>query len=467
MKVEFRRIIVVTLWIFFLFPLFLLSSQSVSSLLAFFKSRSIPVEDISVQSDSVTLKLHYKDVVDSADDDMQSHVLAIVRKVAEEWESSKNVVIEVYDTGELISEVSFDAHDAFAFARGNMQEEDLFLKMVVKEHISAEDLLSSLIPFEEMDSEKPVKTIYTSAPDLTEKESDQNHAGDPDLDSESERAEDESTVVDNTQELSQLDKTKLDKKVLEAYVNDRLTAYVGAVFVRHEGEGIKLLGVLEDSPAYNTGLQEGDVILEVENISVRDKGAQPEEFPGIVQKLPPDRPLRFHNEREGKKFDVWIKPLRVDEEQRAAFNAEVQEKFGSDYARGKQLMDQENFDGAIEYFQSSLESNSRVMESCQGLGICFFHLGRHKEARKYCENALKLDDKQPLSWFYGALNMDALNRKNGAMDGYKRYLKLNHDNAEMNAFARERLEQLRQGRRFDWNKRLLDVIDAIRKEIKN
>ena len=63
--------------------------------------------------------------------------------------------------------------------------------------------------------------------------------------------------------------------------------------------------------------------------------------------------------------------------------------------------------------------------------------------------------------------MDALNRRNGAIDGYKRYLKLNHDNAEMKAFARERLEQLRQGRRFDWNKRLLDVIDAIRKEIRN
>ena len=106
------------------------------------------------------------------------------------------------------------------------------------------------------------------------------------------------------------------------------------------------------------------------------------------------------------------------------------------------------------------------MESYQGLGICCFHLGRYKEARKHLENTLKLDKNQPLSWFYGALNMDALNRRNGAIDGYKKYLKLNHDNEEMNSFARVRLEELKQRRRSDWNKRLLDVIEAIKKEIK-
>jgi Tfp pilus assembly protein PilF len=91
-------------------------------------------------------------------------------------------------------------------------------------------------------------------------------------------------------------------------------------------------------------------------------------------------------------------------------------------------------------------------------------LGEHKEARKNFENAIKLDKNQPLNWFYGALNMDALNKRNGAMDGYKRYLKLNHDNAEMNAFAQARLEQLKQGRRFNWSKKLFEVFDTIKKE---
>ena len=61
--------------------------------------------------------------------------------------------------------------------------------MAVKEHISAEDMLASLIPFEEIDPEKPVKTIYTSASDFTENET---------------------IAEDDTQELSRLEKTKLD-----------------------------------------------------------------------------------------------------------------------------------------------------------------------------------------------------------------------------------------------------------------
>jgi hypothetical protein len=35
----------------------------------------------------------------------------------------------------------------------------------------------------------------------------------------------------------------------------------------------------------------------------------------------------------------------------------------------------------------------------------------------------------------------------------------------MNEFARARLEELKRGRRSDWNKRLLEVIEAIKKEI--
>ena len=108
-----------------------------------------------------------------------------------------------------------------------------------------------------------------------------------------------------------------------------------------------------------------------------------------------------------------------------------------------------------------------ILSQCPGFAIfrCCYHLGRYKEARKYLENAIKLDKTQPLSWFYGAANMDALGKRNGAMDGYKRYLKLNHDNPEMNAFARKRLDDLRKKRKSDWKSQLLKVIDAVKKEI--
>jgi len=242
-------------------------------------------------------------------------------------------------------------------------------------------------------------------------------------------------------------------------------AYFGMLLIKHSGEGLKIFGVTNDTPAQYSGLQKGDLILGVDEISFYDKGNQPELFLELIKNLPPERPLRFHIDRKAKRFDIWIKPLRLSQEEVAEYQRKSREQFTSDYVRGMQLMAEDNYVGAIEHFQKSLKSNSNPMESYQGLGICCYHLGKHKEARKYFERAIKLDKRQPLSWFYGAANMDALGKRNGAMDGYKRYLKLNHDNPEMNAFARRRLDELKKRRKSDWQNRLLQIIDTIKKEI--
>jgi Tfp pilus assembly protein PilF len=160
-----------------------------------------------------------------------------------------------------------------------------------------------------------------------------------------------------------------------------------------------------------------------------------------------------------------MKPLRLTKERLAAFQAEIRQRFSSDYARAKRLLAAGDYGEAAGYFQKSLKANSHTMESYQGLGICYYHLGEHEDARKFLEKAIKLDESQPVSWFYGAANLDALNRRNGAMHGYRQYLSLQHDNTEMDAFARNRLDALTQKREDDWRGQLLRVIDAIRKEI--
>ena len=88
-------------------------------------------------------------------------------------------------------------------------------------------------------------------------------------------AGDDSTIADDTQSLSQLDNMKRDQIIQDTSLDESITSFFGAVFARHEGEGIKLLGVLDDTPAQNSGLQKGDVILEVETVSFRDQGPQP------------------------------------------------------------------------------------------------------------------------------------------------------------------------------------------------
>jgi len=155
------------MWIVILSFLSLLSmQQNASSFLNFFKSQSIPVEDMRFQDESVILKLHYKDVIDSADDNMKHHVLTIVRKVAEEFKRSKNIIIEIFDTGELISELSFSALNAFAYAQGNIGDEEILSKITLKEHITIEDMMASLT-HEEAESEKPIKIINPPVLDST------------------------------------------------------------------------------------------------------------------------------------------------------------------------------------------------------------------------------------------------------------------------------------------------------------
>jgi hypothetical protein len=422
-----------------------------ADLAAFFRSQSIPVTAVENREDVVVVKANFPLTGNPDLEQLQPMLSTIFSKAAQTFPDSSRIQVDYSIENELIASLSMDTNTLLdAGGTGGVDERDSIPYAGVK--IEATDrTLTTIHEGWDVVEDEAGEGVETEEP------LESGELADRDKEQDKQREKQKAQEGQGEQEIS--------GRIEDA--GDGLTAYVGAVFARHEGEGIKLLGVLGDTPAQNTGLQEGDIILEVEDMSFRDRGSQPEVFAEMMQKMPPDKPLRFHILREGKSFDVWIKPLRINEEQLAAFQTEIREKFSSDYSRGSRLMDEKNYGGAIEYFQRSLKSNNRIMESYQGLGICCFHLGEHKQARKYLENAIKMDKTQPLSWFYGALNMDALKRKNGAMDGYKRYLKLNHDNEEMNAFARERLEQLKRGRRLDWSKRLLDVIEAIKKEIKD
>jgi len=419
-------------------------SRNDADLAAFFRSQSIPVTAVENREGVVVVRANFRLAGNPDLEQLQPMLSTIFSKTAETFPKSIQIQVDYSIENELIASLAMDTNMLLNAGGGGGAVEQgtiLYSGMTVE---ATDRALAAIHEGWDIADDETGDRVETKEPE--------------------DRDEKEVLQQAKPEEQVKLEEQEISGRIDAA--DDGLTAYFGAVFARNEGEGIKLLGVLEDTPAQNSGLRKGDVILEVEDISFRDKGSQPDVFSGMVQQLPSDRPLRFRIERDGKKFDVWIKPLRIDEEQLAAFQTEIREKFSNDYARGRQLMDGENYAGAIAYFQRSLESKNRIMESYQGMGICYFHLGEHKQARKNLENALKLDRTQPLSWFYGALNMDVLKRINGAIEGYKRYLKLNHDNAEINAFARERLEQLKRGRSFDWSKRLPEVIEAIKKEIK-
>ena len=123
-----------------------------------------------------------------------------------------------------------------------------------------------------------------------------------------------------------------------------------------------------------------------------------------------------------------------------------------------------DYAGAIKYFQKTVKT--RPMRSYQALGICHYHLSRFKYAKENIVKAYLADKKNPLTLFYMAATMEQLNKIFNAIYYYKKYLKLNYDNTEMNRYAKRRLQALKDKRRSKQSGKLLKIIDAVIKEIK-
>lgn len=266
---------------------------------------------------------------------------------------------------------------------------------------------------------------------------------------------DEYETIDDDANLENATNTFTEKKII----------YFGAAFARYQGEGIKILGVIDDTPAQQAGLKKDDIIMEVNNISFRAKGTKLELFSGMAQDLPEGSPARFHIKRAGKKFDIWIKPLRLNKEQNAAFVRKVQKKFAGYYSRGKRAMAQENYAGAIEYFKKSVKTHP--LKSYRYIGVCYLHQKQFKEALKYIVKAFKMDKKSPVSTFYLANCCDNMGKIIDAKYYYKKYLKMKYSNPKLNSYANRRLKELKKKKRKkNWSGELLRVMDAILKEIK-
>ena len=97
---------------------------------------------------------------------------------------------------------------------------------------------------------------------------------------------------------------------------------------------------------------------------------------------------------------------------------------------------------------------------------CHYHLSRFKYAKENIVKAYLADKKNPLTLFYMAATMEQLNKIFNAIYYYKKYLKLNYDNTEMNRYAKRRLQALKDKRRSKQSGKLLKIIDAVIKEIK-
>lgn len=468
------------MWIVILSFLSLFSmQQNASSFLNFFKSQSIPVEDMRFQDESVILKLHYKDVIDFADDNMQHHVLTIVRKVAEEFKRSKNIIIEIFDTGELISELSFSALNAFAYAQGNIGDEEILSKMTVKEHITIEDMMASLIP-EEAESEKPIKIINPPVLDPTKPNVAPNYEKVLEGNNRNKNMGPKILFMDDFNSENN-GRGNLNYRSFENWeVSSGEVDLIGNGFWDfHPDYGLHLdldgsggkAGSLQSKTKFR--LLPGVYTLEfdlagnfqrtVNTVRVIMGDLYNEEF--TLQAKEAFRKIKreinvssvietrlIFQHRGGDNFGLLLDNVRLI---KTAGQESLKEVVIGDNLRKKplsrdqemlktarQLLLNKDYDKAIGQFRKTIDSLH--FQSFQGLGLCYYYKKYFDDAFYYFAKAYKENPRSPLTLFYMAATLDQWGKGLEAVFCFETYLKLNDSDKNRREIAQQRWQYLKR-----------------------
>ncbi|MCK4825497.1 tetratricopeptide repeat protein [bacterium] len=251
-------------------------------------------------------------------------------------------------------------------------------------------------------------------------------------------------------------------------------AFLGASISAYDGQGIKVVGIMPNSPAQHAGLRQGDIILEVENEWFYESDDS-KELADFLSRQPTQRPLRFFVERDEKHFEVWIKLAEkvasVSTVTKQDYRKYIPEKMQSiseqqdTFEQAKAFIKEGNYAKAIPYLKKSLSEHPH--KSREGLGICYLKLNNIEKAREHLIKAMELDEKAPDTVLFYALLHEKLNKPYPARSYYKKYLRLKHDNPQMNKFARERIYEINRKKGASLGRGLFNAFKAVTKEMKD
>ncbi len=126
---------------------------------------------------------------------------------------------------------------------------------------------------------------------------------------------------DSIKTISYFDSSVLKSEYARSVKSDEgKRPYLGVYITGYEGFGLKVLRVIEDSPAQNAGIQVGDIILEMDSFRFYVKQMNPYEFVDILSRMPVDKPVRFGIKRGNKKLLLYIQLGVIDEDKIAVQN---------------------------------------------------------------------------------------------------------------------------------------------------
>ena len=241
--------------------------------------------------------------------------------------------------------------------------------------------------------------------------------------------------------------------------------FLGAAFATNrDGQGVQIREVWPNSPAERAGVRRGDVILEFEQHDLYRSDIDPFDFVALIRAASPGEPTRLVVERGTRRFELWAELELRDtksveaEGNRLAFEA---------YQRGEELFRQGKYEDAIAPLQSAYNFNNSDGRTLELLGFCRLKKGQYAEALSTYNTALKrMPDNPAIKYFIGTCH-DALGNVEKAVDYYQQYLSSNDVDKKKRKYAKRRVNAItnQPDDSMDWNKALVDVIEAVRQEM--
>ena len=176
--------------------------------------------------------------------------------------------------------------------------------------------------------------------------------------------------------------------------------FLGINLNKYEGQGIRIVSIIPESPAEEAGLKPGDIILEIENRTFYTQKIEPRDFVAFIKMLPVDNPLRFLVKRGERKFEIKISLRLMTKDQIGQVSEARKEQARIHAEEGDRATDKKDYVSAIVYFKEAIADNPFEAYYYTELGNAYYYRGEPDLALDAMQKSLRL--KPEYFPFYGA-----------------------------------------------------------------
>ncbi len=241
--------------------------------------------------------------------------------------------------------------------------------------------------------------------------------------------------------------------------------HLGVFLSQYEGQGYRVLDVEGQSPARKAGIQGGDIILELEQLTFYQSKLDPKMFARFVATMPEDKPLRMLVQRGNRRIEVH--PVLELRDPNVA-QARTRRLAINYYNEGATLADRGKCKQAIPLLEKATLYNPKDAKALEMLGYCQFRRGHKEESFQSVQRALKLAPGSPMANYFVAAHYEEMNHKDKAILHYGLYLANDDGDKFRQKYARKHLGQLTGSRSSaNWDKAMGMFLMILQQEVAN